>query len=116
MFHFPPPFFIYIYKQYFAHKSLFRRGGRRRGAAEGAAAASHHQQGYDIIIRNGTIFDGLRTPRFVSDIGIRSGVVSTIGNIPSGTPCGREIDAKGKAKVMVGPVNVSVDVKDLKPA
>ncbi len=27
-----------------------------------------------------------------------------------------EIDAKGKAKVMVGPVNVTVDAKDLKPA
>ena len=27
-----------------------------------------------------------------------------------------EIDAKGRAKVMVGPVNVSVDAKDLKPA
>ena len=38
-------------------------------------------QEYDIIIRNGTIFDGLRTPRFISDIGIRNGKTATIGRI-----------------------------------
>ena len=34
---------------------------------------------YDILIRNGVIFDGLRTPRFVSDIGIVEGKIATIG-------------------------------------
>lgn len=50
---------------------------------------------YDIIIRNGTVFDGLRTPRFVSDVGIRDGRIATIGRIAAGTACNREIDATG---------------------
>jgi len=53
-------------------------------------------QNYDIIIRNGTIFDGLRTPRFVSDIGIKDGKTATIGRIAKGAPCKKEIDATGK--------------------
>ena len=51
---------------------------------------------YDIIIRGGMIFDGLRTPRFISDVGIKDGVIKTIGSIPTSATCGREIDAKGK--------------------
>ncbi len=53
-------------------------------------------QTYDIIIRNGIIFDGLRTPRFVSDIGITNGKVSTIGRIAKDATCQKEIDATGK--------------------
>jgi len=53
-------------------------------------------QAYDIIIRNGTIFDGLRTPRFVSDIGIKDGKVTTIGRISKEAACNKEIDATGK--------------------
>lgn len=33
---------------------------------------------FDIIIKNGTIVDGLRTPRFVGDIGIKDGKVARI--------------------------------------
>jgi len=36
---------------------------------------------YDKIIKNGTIVDGLRTPRFTGDIGIKDGRVEAIGNI-----------------------------------
>jgi N-acyl-D-aspartate/D-glutamate deacylase len=36
---------------------------------------------YDKIIKNGTIVDGLRTPRFTGDIGIKDGKVEAIGNI-----------------------------------
>ena len=36
---------------------------------------------YDKIIKNGTIVDGLRTPRFTGDIGIKDGRVEVIGNI-----------------------------------
>jgi len=54
------------------------------------------QQEYDLIIRNGTIFDGLKTPRFVSDIGIKDGKTATIGRIAKGAVCKKEIDATGK--------------------
>ena len=49
---------------------------------------------YDKIIKNGTIVDGLRTPRFTGDIGIKDGKVEVIGNIDSSE--GAEIlDATG---------------------
>ena len=48
------------------------------------------QQEYDIIIRNGIIFDGLKTPRFVSDIGIKDGKVATIGRIAKSAQSGRD--------------------------
>ena len=49
---------------------------------------------YDIIIRGGTIVDGTRTPRFVSDIGIRDGRIAKIGGLNGGT-AERELNAKG---------------------
>jgi len=52
-------------------------------------------QEYDIVIRNGTIFDGLRTPRFLSDIGIKNGKTATIGRISKEAKCKTEIDATG---------------------
>jgi len=52
-------------------------------------------QEYDIIIRNGTIFDGLRTPRFISDVGIKNGKTATIGRISKDAKCPTEIDATG---------------------
>ena len=36
---------------------------------------------YDKIIKNGTIVDGLRTPRFMGDVAIKNGKVAAIGNI-----------------------------------
>lgn len=36
---------------------------------------------YDKVIKNGTIIDGLRTPRYLSDIGIKDGKVAYIGSI-----------------------------------
>ena len=48
---------------------------------------------YDIIIRDGTIVDGTRTPRFVSDIGIKDGKVAKIGGLRDGT-ANRILDAK----------------------
>ena len=35
---------------------------------------------YDLVIQNGTIIDGKRTPRF-KDIGIRDGVIESIGKV-----------------------------------
>jgi N-acyl-D-amino-acid deacylase len=36
---------------------------------------------FDRIIRGGTVIDGLRTPRFTADIGIRNGRIARIGSI-----------------------------------
>ena len=49
---------------------------------------------YDIVIKQGTIIDGLRTPRFVADVGIRDGRIAYIGKIPAAS--GRTVlDAEG---------------------
>jgi N-acyl-D-aspartate/D-glutamate deacylase len=49
---------------------------------------------YDLIIRNGTVVDGTRLPRFRADVGIKDGRVRKIGRIAK-TSTGRELDAKG---------------------
>jgi N-acyl-D-aspartate/D-glutamate deacylase len=48
---------------------------------------------FDLVLRNGTIIDGLRTPRFQGDIGIRAGRIAAMGRFPGGAP--REINADG---------------------
>ena len=49
---------------------------------------------YDIIIKGGTIVDGLRTPRYKGDIGIKDGKVAKIGGL-NGSTATRVLDAKG---------------------
>ena len=50
---------------------------------------------FDLVIKEGTIIDGLRTPRFVGDIGIRDGRIARIGSIPAGH--GEQVlDAQGR--------------------
>ncbi|MYE41715.1 MAG: amidohydrolase family protein, partial [Chloroflexi bacterium] len=49
---------------------------------------------YDIIIRGGTIVDGTRAPRYISDIAIKDGRIAKIGGL-NGGDAEREIDAKG---------------------
>merc|ERR1719456_1548701 len=69
---------------------------KRIGIVAQHVSSSPQPQVYDIIIRNGTILDGLRTPRFVSDIGIKGGKVATIGRISKEAKCNnKEIDATG---------------------
>ena len=48
---------------------------------------------YDLLIKNGTIVDGLRMPAFKGDIGIRKGKIAAMGNV-QGTAT-RVIDATG---------------------
>jgi N-acyl-D-aspartate/D-glutamate deacylase len=48
---------------------------------------------YDLLIKNGTIIDGLRMPAFKGDIGVRGGRIVAMGNV-QGTAT-REIDATG---------------------
>ena len=49
---------------------------------------------YDLLIKNGTIVDGLRMPAYRGDIGIRGGKIVAMGNI-QGTAT-RVIDATGR--------------------
>lgn len=64
--------------------------------ANHCASASPKQTRFDLIIRNGTLIDGLRTPRFVTDIGVVGSNITTVGRIAKDASCAREIDATGK--------------------
>jgi N-acyl-D-aspartate/D-glutamate deacylase len=48
---------------------------------------------YDLLIKNGTIVDGLRMPAFKGDIGVRNGRIVAIGNVQGSAA--RVIDATG---------------------
>jgi N-acyl-D-aspartate/D-glutamate deacylase len=50
---------------------------------------------YDLIIRGGTIVDGTRTPRYVSDIAVKDGKIARIGGL-KGKTAGRVLDASGR--------------------
>src|SRR6186997_1261823 len=49
---------------------------------------------YDFLIRNATVVDGTRAPRFEADIGVRGGRIESIGRL-AGANAEREIDAAG---------------------
>jgi N-acyl-D-aspartate/D-glutamate deacylase len=49
---------------------------------------------YDLVIRNGTVIDGTRLPRFRADVGIKRGKVCKIGRIGQVTAM-RELEATG---------------------
>ena len=48
---------------------------------------------YDLIVRNGTIIDGTRRPRYGADLGIQGDRIAAIGHVQAGA--GKEIDATG---------------------
>ena len=50
---------------------------------------------YDIIIKGGTVVDGTRTPRYVSDIAIKNGKITQIGGL-KGKTADRVLDAAGR--------------------
>ena len=50
---------------------------------------------YDLIVSNGTLLDGTRTPRYGSDIGVRGDRIVAIGDLGSATAAQR-IDAAGQ--------------------
>ncbi|RYE56385.1 MAG: aminoacylase, partial [Rhizobiaceae bacterium] len=50
--------------------------------------------GYDFVIRNGTIIDGMRLPRYRADLGVIAGKIARIGRIPAGAGA-QEYDATG---------------------
>src|SRR3984885_12608588 len=49
---------------------------------------------YDLIIRNGTIVDGLGSEPYVSDVAVQDGVIAAVGHV-NGSGATREIDATG---------------------
>ncbi|NQZ98301.1 MAG: amidohydrolase family protein, partial [Myxococcales bacterium] len=49
---------------------------------------------FDVVIRDGMIFDGTGGPRYRADIGVKDGVIAEIGRIPA-SRAAREIDAGG---------------------
>ncbi|WP_343572994.1 amidohydrolase family protein [Mycobacterium sp.] len=49
---------------------------------------------YDLIIRNGTIVDGLGAEPYVGDVAVRDGIIAAIGDV-NGAGATREIDATG---------------------
>jgi N-acyl-D-aspartate/D-glutamate deacylase len=49
---------------------------------------------YDLIIRNGTIVDGLGGDPYVGDVAVRDGVIAGVGHV-NGEKAKREIDATG---------------------
>ncbi len=49
---------------------------------------------YDLLIKNGTVIDGLRMPAYRGDIGIRSGKIVAMGNVQGSAT--RVIDATGR--------------------
>ena len=49
---------------------------------------------YDIIIKGGTIVDGTRTPRYISDLGIKDGRIAKIGGL-RGSGATKVLDASG---------------------
>ncbi len=51
---------------------------------------------YDVIIRNGTVYDGSGNTPIQTDIGIKGDVIDTLGNL-SGFTAKREVDATGLA-------------------
>ncbi|MEM7131849.1 MAG: D-aminoacylase [Chloroflexota bacterium] len=50
---------------------------------------------FDLILRNGTIVDGTKAPRYGADVGIRGDRIVQIGEL-GGAPSQAEIDATGK--------------------
>ena len=49
---------------------------------------------YDLVIKNGLIFDGTRAPRYRADVAIRDGAIAEIGHIDA-AHASRRIDAQG---------------------
>src|SRR5213595_4346981 len=49
---------------------------------------------FDLLIRNATVIDGTRAPRFAADVGVSSGRISRIGKLKEKGEI--EIDASGK--------------------
>jgi Amidohydrolase family len=79
------------------------RDGDTTGRARRARLATSNQPtdrrsampDFDLIIKGGTIVDGTRTPRYVSDIAVKDGKIARIGGL-KGKTASRVLDASGR--------------------
>src|SRR5579871_894847 len=62
-------------------------------ASSGPVAAGSK---YNLVIRNGTIYDGSGKPPFHGDVAISGNKIAAVGSVPSGSGK-REIDVQGRA-------------------
>src|SRR3984885_6934516 len=61
----------------------------------GAAASAAPEGGkFDVILRNGTVFDGTGAPGVRADVGIKDGFIAAVGNLADGAAAA-DIDAAG---------------------
>lgn len=60
-----------------------------------ALAAQAPQPSFDLLIRNGRVFDGTGNPAFPADIGVRDGRIVAVGRLTNASAT-RVIDASGK--------------------
>src|SRR3954464_9875221 len=67
----------------------------RRGHGSASFMTEPPMTDFDIIIKGGTIVDGTRTPRYVSDLAIKNGKIAQIGGL-KGKTADRVLDAAGR--------------------
>ncbi len=68
------------------------------------AGCAGDENGFDVLIRGGTVYDGAGSPPVVADVGIRGDRIAALGDL-SGTPATQVLDASGMA-VSPGFVNM----------
>jgi N-acyl-D-amino-acid deacylase len=63
----------------------------------GGAFALAQSPAYDVILRNGTIYDGSGNPPIVGDVAIRGQRIAAVGKLPASAKAKTEIDVQGLA-------------------
>ena len=62
----------------------------------GCNYASDQENAFDVIIRNGTVFDGTGSSPYTADVAISGDTIAAIGDL-SGSNARKELDANGMA-------------------
>src|SRR5262249_35222317 len=72
--------------------------------SQSAAEKEGRMPEFDVIIKNGTIVDGTRVPRYRADLGIKNGKIAAIGRLQSNATT-KVLDASG---LIVAPVAIDL--------
>jgi len=64
---------------------------------DGSAGGDAPSDGYDVIIRGGTVYDGLGGEGVVADVAISGDTIAAVGDLPADASAPTEIDATGLA-------------------